>query len=162
MSAFSNPLPGFKTLHTAAIDASSIIYMQKAGFLDLAAKAVKLHAPEAVIAETGYRLPRIEEHRFPADEPMPADEQVLDLARSLKIPVVSEDRKVLLGAKKIGLVYYNALMVLCFLLYKKRMGRETFDGHKRKLLAIARYSAEVIAFGEKIAEQVVAVEGLEH
>ena len=48
-------LDGFHALKEAAIDASSIIYMHKAGFLDTLGRAIDLHSPPEIIAEAGYR-----------------------------------------------------------------------------------------------------------
>ncbi|MDY6951347.1 MAG: hypothetical protein SWE60_07545, partial [Thermodesulfobacteriota bacterium] len=47
-------LAQFQSLSKALIDASSIIYMHKAGFFEELARTVKLCAPQEVVREAGF------------------------------------------------------------------------------------------------------------
>jgi len=49
----------------------------------------------------------------------PTDEVLLAVARTRRVPLLSEDRKLLLKADGLGLEYYNALMMLEFLEYHR-------------------------------------------
>jgi hypothetical protein len=145
----NNPLSVFKSLNAAVIDASSIIYMMKAGFFDLVAHCVQFHAPESCLKETGFSDLPITGHSI--DIPgITADQQLLMLAQSLQLPVVSEDRKVLITASRNGITFYNSLMMLNFLLYKKSIEKEMFTFFLKQLTAFARYSEEVFLFGKEV------------
>lgn len=49
----------------------------------------------------------------------PTDEALLTVARTRRLALLSEDRKLLLKADGLGLEYYNALMMLEFLQYRR-------------------------------------------
>ncbi len=145
----NNPLSGFKSLNAAVIDASSIIYMMKAGFLDVVACCVQLHAPESCLKETGFSGLPITGHSI-CSHGTTADQQLLTLAQSLQLPVVSEDRKVLITASRNGITFYNSLMMLNLQLYKKSFDTEMFTFFLKQLTAFARYSEEVFLFGKEV------------
>lgn len=149
----NDPLSGFKSLKAAAIDASSIIYMMKAGFFDPVTRCIQLHAPESCLRETGFSGLPIIGHLI--DSPsITADQQLLTLAQSLQLPVVSEDRKVLITASRNGITFYNSLMLLNFLLYKKSVDIEMFYDLLEKLTAFARYSEKVLLFGKEVTRMI--------
>jgi hypothetical protein len=144
-------LSGFQTLKSAVIDSSSIIYMHKCDFLFQVAQLIPLHAPLIVIKEIGISGLQIITYDVEVGGSLiPADKQVVQLAARLKIPVISEDKKVLMEASKNDLPYYNSLMVLNFLLFKKKIVLEQYDQYHCKLLSVARYSAFVLSYGEKV------------
>lgn len=153
----ADPLAGFDALTDAVVDASSIIYMQKAGFLETAGRFVELHAPDAVIQEVGAAEVPITLHAFDCRQHCAkADQQLLALARILGTPLISEDKKVLLSAERNGLVYYNAFMVLNFLFYKSGIAAEDAERYLRALLAVARYSERVVIQGRAVMRRIAA------
>jgi hypothetical protein len=144
-------LSGFKTLTSAVVDSSSIIYMYKCGFLDIATQSISLHTPKIVIEEIGISgLPLIVHNSIADGQMVTADKQVVQLAVDLKLPVISEDKKVLMDVAKYKLPYYNSLMVLNFLLFLKKIVLEQYDQYHCKLLSVARYSAFVLTYGENV------------
>ena len=152
----SDTLAGFRSLEAAVVDASSIIYMKKGGFLDDTARCLILHTSSAVISETGFFDLTIMRH----EEPSPActtDQHLILLAQHLEMPIISEDKKLLLNADRQGMTYYNALMVLNFLLFKKAVDEERFYRLRNALLTVARYSEAVKIYGEAVTRQVLAV-----
>lgn len=151
----SDPLAGFASLTSAVIDSSSIIYLSKSSFLHLAARHIRLHTPLVVIKETGVEEPFFEIHAPETDSAMlTADEQVVDLARKLNIPVISEDKKVLRNASGTGLSYYNALMILNFLLYKMEVTVNNYQKIYAALISVARYSKFVLSYGEMVRQKI--------
>ncbi|HEX2957108.1 MAG TPA: hypothetical protein VHO70_09755 [Chitinispirillaceae bacterium] len=146
---------GFEVLSSAVVDSSSIIYMQKIGILNLTADCIKLHMPEIVSEETGIEHQKITIHYQNRGIRLPsADKQVVQLAVDLEIPVISEDKKVLKWGSKEGLSYYNTLMLLNYLLYKKKVTVNQYNSFYRELLPIARYSAFVLSYGEIVKKKI--------
>jgi hypothetical protein len=179
----------------AVVDASSLIYMLKAGFLERLSFTVKFWAPPEAIAETGWRhlpvWPRrphaigprnsqfgadaIHSERPspeappggsiegsfedslselpPADGP-PPDDLVLALADEMALPLVSEDRELLMRAEEARLPYFNALMMLMLLYGRARCDREEFGLFWGRLAEIGHYSDWVLSFAERVAEHV--------
>jgi len=150
----NNSFSGFKSLKAAVIDASSIIYMVKAGFFDLLTCCIKLHAPESCLKETAFSGLPIIGHLI--DSPgTTADKQLVTLAQSLQLPLVSEDRKVLINASRKGIPFYNSLMMLNFLLYNKSIDTEMFSIYLKRLTAFARYSEEVLLYGKEVTRMIL-------
>ncbi len=144
-------------LQEAVVDASSVIYMQKAGFLEPAAQILRFHSPLSVAKETGYRDLPIEIHECNTNIDSP-DAQILYLARTFSFPVVSEDKKVLLTASKHGLPYYNALMILNYLLDKNHLDLNGFLYFRKKLFLIARYGRNIQSYGALVTENILKSE----
>jgi hypothetical protein len=154
-TTISDSISGLVALSSAVIDASSIIYMHKSSFLHLAAKHIRLHTPDAAIKETGILESFFEIAAPGADTvALSADEQVIELAVRLKIPVISEDKKVLRSVAGTGLSYYNALMILNFLLYKKEITMYHYDKLHAALISVARYSKFVLSYGEMVKKKI--------
>ncbi|MFP4483280.1 MAG: hypothetical protein ACOCYG_05880 [Spirochaetota bacterium] len=147
---------GLRAVVTAVVDTSSIIYMIKAGFLERLAFSVDLIAPPEVAAETGW--PRLPVRTVAtAIDPLVTgvtatpDDAVLALARDRRIPVISEDRELLLRAEEAGMPYYNALMMLNLLADRGRCNAEEYALFRNRLEEIGRYSREVLAFAADVA-----------
>jgi hypothetical protein len=156
MKAQDISISGFDLLHAAVIDSSSIIYLHKINLLDLAADNIELHTPEIVINETGLRNPDIIVHLPETDSSMlSADQQVVYFAVKKNLPVISEDKKVLSEASKASIPYYNTLMILNYLLYKKRIIPDQYDHFHKELLSVSRYSPFVLAYGEIVKDKVI-------
>jgi hypothetical protein len=153
---YDTVIEGFGPLKAAVIDTSSIILCEKAGFLPLLASVIELRTISSVALEYtargGVFPPRlaVTEHL-----PGPTDPAVLETALRMNLPLISEDRKLLLRADEAGLVYYNALVMLEFLLFKDAVGREGYKTHKISLSAEARYSPRVLAWAEGLHWSVV-------
>ncbi len=148
----------------AVVDSSSVIYMLKAGFLERLAFDVKLWTPPEVIMETGWRhLPL---HVRPPSSSstvetaaLTTDERVLALAVEFRLPLVSEDRELLMQAESAGLSYFNALMMLILLLGLGRCDREELTIFWSRLLAVGHYSDRVGTFAEEVASRVLLLTG---
>ncbi|HEX3019815.1 MAG TPA: hypothetical protein VHP36_05920 [Chitinispirillaceae bacterium] len=153
--SFSDHLEGFKSLNSAAIDASSIIYMQKAGFLHSAIVHIQLHSPITVLDQTGFDLLQITSHDMKPYQQLSADQQLVNLAQNLSIPVISDDKWVLIKARAMGFPFYNSLMILNFLLYKRLVTLEFFDKYLHELITIARYSQTVIQYGSTVTNEIL-------
>jgi hypothetical protein len=139
----------YRLLKRAFIDASSIIYMRKAGFLEALAAAVELHAPQEILAETGFDdLPvRL---AVPSEKAASNDSKLISCALKTRWPVISEDRKILLHMKREGIPYFNALMMLNYLLFTARVDAEEHARRFERLMRHARYGRDVLDFGKSV------------
>ncbi len=149
----NNLLFGFKSLKAVVIDASSIIYMVKSGFFDVVTRNIQLHAPESCLRETGFSDLPVVGHLIDSLGTS-ADQQLLLLAKNLQLPLVSEDRKVLMSASRNGITYYNSLMMLNFLLYNKSIDTEMFSLFLQQLTLFAHYSEKVLLFGKEVTRMI--------
>jgi hypothetical protein len=145
----------FDDLTRAIIDASSVIYMDKAGYLELLYRAVDLHALPEILDEAGIEGTEITEvkSRYGA---LSNDRKLIACALDLDMPVISEDKKILNTLKDHGLPYFNALMMLNFLLYKDWIAAEGYPNFLDALSRIAWYSNGVWAFGERLNARILS------
>lgn len=141
-------------LHTAIIDSSSIIYMQKAGYLSIVTCSIRLITVSAVCRETGFKN-GIELIENDLQNGMDADEQLIILSEKTGYPVISEDKRILLELKKKGKTYFNSLMILIFLRMRKKISDEEYKGFEKGLRKVARYSDKVWEFGEEVYGEVL-------
>ena len=149
-------LKQFKTLDRAIIDTSSVIYLSKTDLLKATAKTLHLITVAGVVNETGddvlFKHIEIVDVFSNVDARTDTDQCVVNMAVHLKIPVISEDKKVLMNAKAAGLAYYNSLMILNFLLYKGVIQKDSYGKPLHRLKQSAHYSAEVYRLGKMVYE----------
>lgn len=143
----------FPSLKEASVDASSIIYMLKCGLLGKTAAHIKLYCSPPVAAETGWP-------GLPVTQVMPKgrfstnDESVVLLGEEMNIPVISEDKKLLMAAERKGLRYFNTLMILNWLLLDSAVSEEEYLEYRAELVKVARYSNRVLEYAEEIHKKI--------
>lgn len=139
----------FRALDQAVIDASSIIYMRKAGYLKTLAAELCLLSPEPVIDETGYADLPVRAVAGLADAK--SNDQLL-VAYSLthRIPVISEDKKILMRIRRARQPYFNSLMMLNFLLFRKKISTGEHGLYFAQLIDFAWYGKSVLEFSQAI------------
>jgi hypothetical protein len=142
-------LSQFRTLSRALIDASSIIYMHKAGFFPELANTIDLYSPPEIVAETGYNNSTIRPVASTSNS-LPNDRKLITAALKLRWPVISEDGNILLHMQRAKVPYFNTLMMLNFLLYRKRIDPKSHAMYFERLKQYARYSPYVWEFGKNI------------
>lgn len=145
----------FHNLYQALIDASSIIYMNKAGFLNKLNQFLELFSLPEIIAETGYEIPEIKLVHYPNSPFKSSDQKLVAVAIAKKLPVISEDKKLLLKIKQESLPYFNALMMLNFLVLKKIIDKNEYFDYLEKLKQIARYNQKVWEYGHDVFLRIV-------
>ena len=142
-------LSEFRALNRALIDASSIIYMHKAGFFTILADTVNLYSPPEIVAETGYNNLHIRPVTCTSNS-LSNDQKLITAALELKWPVISEDRNILLHVEKAEHPYFNALMMLNFLLFRNRIDLRSYAIYVERLKQHAWYSPHVWEYGKNI------------
>lgn len=146
-------LSRFQGLREALIDASSIIYIYKAGFFDELRGSLKLCSLREIIGETGFDGLKIGLIEAPSS--LSNDQKFIACALKKRIPVISEDRKILMRMERENIPYFNALMMLHFLLFKREIDLENHTVYFNRLKRTARYSPSVYKFGQEVYEAVV-------
>ncbi|MBN1696458.1 MAG: hypothetical protein JW881_02985 [Spirochaetales bacterium] len=140
----------FSRLTSAFVDSSSLIYMDKTGCLGEVVSAIMLKTIPEVTEETGFTPPGVSvfTHSFPEHD---TDSLLLKAAAGETSPIISEDKSLILRADRARLPCFNTLMMLLFLLYKKRITGPQYRSFYDRLVPIARYGEYVLRFGEETA-----------
>ena len=136
-------------IRSAVIDASSIIYIDKSGFLDLLTGTIRLLTVTQVFAETGRSYSGIELVEAPADDGSSrtdTDHLLFSTARCLGRPLISEDRAILQRCRSEGQEYYNAYMMLIMLTARRVVGEISL--YQAPLLHAAHYGRPVIEYAD--------------
>lgn len=143
----------FQTLRKALIDASSIIYMQKAGFFTELANTVNLYSPAEIVAETGSNDLDLRPVAC-VSKSLPNDQKLITAALQLRWPVISEDRNILIHMRRAKLPYFNSLMMLNFLLFKNRIDLKSHVLYHERLKKYAWYNPYVWEYGKNICDAI--------
>jgi hypothetical protein len=139
-------LTEFKKLKKGLIDASSVIYARKAGVLDLLQANLELVTTADVVSEAGTDAEGIKLIHCKA-KARSVDERLVCCALRNKLPVISEDKKILTKLKQTHLPYYNMLMMLNFLSYKNAIDGDQYSHFHGLLQKIAWYGPKIWDYG---------------
>lgn len=141
-------LQELKHLRAGVADTSTLSYLEKIDLLSLVVWSYYLTVIPQVAQEFGRSLSGVTLYEEILDAP--ADKAIIEAARRGKLAVFSEDRKVLMTADKIGLPYYNTLMLVLSLFSRDIIDQARCRELMRRLLQIARYGPAVVNFGEQM------------
>ena len=142
-------LAQFEELKKALIDASSIIYARKAGFIKVLQANLELVTTPEIIAEAGADARDIGLIHCDVTSGS-ADEKLVHCARQNELPVISEDKRILTQLKQTHLPYFNVLMMLNFLSYIEAIDREQYSRYYTVLQEFAWYSPKIWAYGSSV------------
>ena len=148
----------FQQLKKALIDASSIIYARKAGFMGILRANLRLITIPEIIAEVGDDAGGIETMNYMMTSES-VDDKLVNCALLNDLPVISEDKQILTLVKKAHLPYFNALMMLNFLCYIDAIDREQYSAYFRILQKFAWYSSKIWAYGDAV-HHIIEREGI--
>jgi len=139
----------FNQLDKALIDASSIIYANKADFLKMLSATLKLFSIREILSEVGSVSDSIKPLTH-TENSLSNDQKLIACALHFGLPVISEDKKILMAMKSARRPYFNSLMMLNFLLYRQTIDDRQYDRYHLALKQFARYSDEIWKYGAKI------------
>jgi rRNA-processing protein FCF1 len=146
-------LQQFESLHKAVIDTSSIIYLQAIDLFSTLNRTINLCTPQSVIDE--YNKP-LENITIVTDLPrIPTDDQILQLATMKRLPVITEDFKIIKSFSQTGLPFFNSLMMTSFLFFRKIITYDTYYHHIHQLKQFARYNDYVWSYGEQVVAEII-------
>lgn len=140
----------FERLKNALIDTSSILYVQKAGFFSILSRTIQLYSIPEVISETKTQVPGVTLIHPSGPPDLSTDQKLISCALENKLAMISEDKSILRAMHRAEAPYYNALMMLNFLLFSQRIDGDSYRRYYSALENFARYSEAVWEFGEHI------------
>ncbi|MBF9014428.1 MULTISPECIES: hypothetical protein [unclassified Oceanispirochaeta] len=144
----------FKTgIKCLCIDASSMIYHLRIGLLGSLAAEVELISTPQVLEEVGWPHLPVRAVQLENND-ITNDDSLLLLAQIHRVPLLSEDRKLLMKADKLGLEYFNTLMMLNYLFMKGRVEDEDYPKILESLSEYAHYSTQVLEYGSTVYEEI--------
>jgi hypothetical protein len=139
----------FDQLDKALIDASSIIYMDRADILEKLASSIRLFSIQEILSETGPAPKRIKPLIYNKTASS-NDQKLISCALDLDLPIISEDKKILMAMKRAARPFYNSLMMLNFLLYRRRIENQQYIHYHLALKKFARYSDNIWQYGATV------------
>jgi len=132
----------FDQLDKALIDASSIIYMDRVDILGKLASCIRLFSIQEILSETGPVSEHIKLliHNQTASS---NDQKLIACALDRDLPIISEDKKILMAMKRVARPFYNSLMMLNFLLYRRLINDQQYTQYHLALKTFARYGDDI-------------------
>ena len=130
------------------VDTCTLIYLERTNLLVAAGRSFRLLVPPDVVQEFGHPLPGCVTCTGTCTGD--ADGAVMQTAIELQLPVLSEDRQLLMSSHRLGLKYYNTLMILLALLFQQKISLEEYQQSYSSLREIARYSTAVWQMGVQV------------
>ena len=152
--ASNDILAAFSRLKQALIATSSIIYTQKAGYFAVLGKTIQLYSIPEVISEVKTGVTGIHVLRPPVPPALSTDRKLVSCALKNRMAMISEDRGILTAMQRADAPYYNALMMLNFLLYSQAIDDGGYQNYLDALRKIARYSDNVWEFGRQLHAEI--------
>ena len=137
-----------RKFHGGAADTSTLIYLERIELLELCCRSFQFQVTPEVVAEFGRPLPDC--MLCESGSMGNADRSVVRLALEQGVPVLSEDKALLMSADRLGLTYYNSLMIILALLFQKKLELDAYHGAYAELVTIARYSPAVLQVGRQV------------
>ena len=137
------------SLTSAIIDTSSLIYLTKIKCFSLVAGSCKLVTIPDVVNEYGENISDIAVINV-SMENGDTDQKLIRICVKDKLMLISEDKKLLLDAQENNIPYFNSLMMLNFLLLKKKIRQKEYASLLEKLKSVARYRKDVWEFGAEV------------
>ncbi len=144
--AFVRRAAGFRAL---AVDASSLIVLADIGLLDAAHRTWRLHTVPAVAAEAGAASRDVA--LLPAvDTPAGNDQALLTAALRAGLPLLTEDRRLLIAAEEADLDCFDVLVALELLLAAGTLDPERHQTARAGLLARNDYRPYRLVWAEAV------------
>jgi hypothetical protein len=148
-SPANEAVAALSSFSSAIIDTSSLIYLSKIHCLSILAESCRLFSIQEVIDEFDEGTGGIEIIALQS-EIASTDQKLLRACIVKDLPLISEDRKLLLDAYKNNILYFNSLMMLNYLLLKNKISQKEYISLLEKLKSIARYGKDVWRFGAEV------------
>jgi rRNA-processing protein FCF1 len=154
-SQFDILLSQFDHLERVLIDTSSILYMQKSGFLSDLSACLEISAISEVMDEVGEHVSgiRLWRHQY---ESKSTDQKLIEAALENGIPVVSEDRKILKTLEVKTIPFFNSLIMLNLLFYRRQINFAELKCFERNLRKYAWYSNKIWEYGGYLTQQILS------
>ncbi len=155
-------IDGLRSLERLVTDSSSLIYANRAGFLLPLVKAVRLIAPPGVFEElqenitgqAGLELVGRIKGNESAYRGYKVDAQVIVAAQRSRLPILSDDLKLLGRAARHEIAGYTVRTMLELLLLQRKIDLEGYARFKRSLSELVRYAVPLWVAAEELHWQI--------
>jgi len=140
-------LKNLADLKAVAIDACSLIYLDRVQMLESLAAQVQLITFPCIVAESRLSDPPVTLIIDPNDE-LCNDQRIYALAEKLNLPLLSDDGDLLRKADKADKPHYNTLMMLILLLTRNALSKSELRRACSSLKSFARYHPTIWRYAE--------------
>lgn len=145
----------FENLKSALIDSSSIIYLNRINMIGLLTTTIPIYIIEEINHETGLEIEGLTIITHDLSEKMTTDVKLITSAYTHNLPIISDDKRILTRARDHGLVYYNSVMMLCYLIFCNAISPAQYQRCERELFRFARYSNYVKTYSRTICNAII-------
>lgn len=83
------------------------------------------------------------------------DRHLVETAKYLQVPVISEDKKILMHANRGNLPFFNTLMIMNFMIYKNVISMAEYQAGLDLLQEEAYYDAFIFEYGKMVLERII-------
>ncbi len=132
----------FSRAYSAVVDSCSLILMHKGGYGRAAIDSLNLLIPCAVCRETALR-------DCPHGQYVNADEEIIRMAIERGSALISDDKRILMRARRLKIPHLNSLTALLCLYSNRTLGENEYRACLAKLRAEARYAPWIWDYGER-------------
>ena len=145
-------LDNLADLEAVAIDACSLIYLDRVQMLESLAAQVKLITLSSIVAESHLSDPPVTLIIDPNDS-LNNDQRLYASAEKLNLPLLSDDGNLLRKANKAGRPHYNTLMMLILLFTKNTLSESELLRACSSLKSFARYQPTIWQYAETLLKK---------
>ena len=145
-------LDNLADLEAVAIDACSLIYLDRVQMLESLAVQIKLITLSCIVAESHLSDPPVTLIIDPNDS-LNNDQRLYALAEKLNLPLLSDDGNLLRKANKAGRPHYNTLMMLILLFTKNTLSESELLRACLSLKSFARYQPTIWQYAETLLKK---------
>ena len=142
-------LKNLADLKTVAVDACSLIYLDRIQMLESLAAQVKLITLSCIVAESGLSDPPVTLIIDPNDK-LNNDQRLYALAEKYNLPLLSDDGNLLRKADKADKPHYNTLMMLILLFSKNTLSESELRRVCSSLKSFARYQPTIWQYAKNL------------
>ena len=145
-------LKNLADLKAVAVDACSLIYLDRVQMLESLAVQVKLITLPCIVAESRLSDPPVTLIIDPNDK-LNNDQRLYALAEKLNLPLLSDDGDLLRKADKADRPHYNTLMMLILLFTKNTSSESELRRACSSLKSFARYQPKIWQYAEALLKK---------
>ena len=142
-------LKNLADLKAVAVDACSLIYLDRVQMLESLAAQVKLITLPCIVAESRLSDPPVTLIIDPNDN-LNNDQRLYALAEKLNLPLLSDDGDLLRKADKADRPHYNTLMMLILLFTKNALSESELRQACSSLKSFAHYQPTIWQYAEAL------------
>lgn len=139
-------------------DTSSLIYLDKLSLIKLLTSEIKVMTISEVAREFGPSFTELSEISIvpsPLNQTdyanLDTDRKLLHQAAKNRIPLLSEDRRILRTGLEAGLQVHAAIMMVLLLYFRSRINLSDYERARDQLADWARYDRHLLSYADELS-----------